>query len=97
MTVFARALMGGVCDKFGPRYSFAGVLILTAIPILGISLTFNSAGYIISRMFIGCGLATFVVCQYWCSIMFSPSVVGMANAFAGGWGNAGAALYILLR
>ena len=46
-------------------------------------------GYIIERLFIGCSLAAFVICQFWSSIMFSPTVVGMANAVAGGWGNAG--------
>jgi nitrate/nitrite transporter NarK len=33
--------------------------------------------------------ACFVCCQYWCTAMFSPNVVGTANAFAGGWGNLG--------
>lgn len=49
----------------------------------------NAAGYIVERIFIGCALASFVVCQFWSSIMFSPNVVGMSNAIAGGWGNAG--------
>jgi nitrate/nitrite transporter NarK len=33
--------------------------------------------------------ACFVCCQYWCTAMFSPNVVGTANAFSGGWGNLG--------
>lgn len=49
----------------------------------------NAIGYIMERVFIGCSLASFVVCQFWSSIMFSPNVVGMSNAIAGGWGNAG--------
>ena len=39
--------------------------------------------------FIGCGLATFVTSQVWCTQMYSKSVVGLANATAGGWGNLG--------
>ena len=27
--------------------------------------------------------------QFWCSIMFTPKIVGLANATAGGWGNLG--------
>ena len=33
--------------------------------------------------------ATFVTNQFWCSLMFSPNVVGTANATAAGWGNLG--------
>ena len=49
----------------------------------------NHISYIIVRLLIGFGLATFVCCQFWTSIMFAPQVVGMANAISGGWGNAG--------
>jgi NNP family nitrate/nitrite transporter-like MFS transporter len=41
------------------------------------------------RAVIGCGLATFVCCQVWCSQQFSKNVVGSANATAAGWGNLG--------
>lgn len=36
-------------------------------------------------------------CQYWCTAMFSPTVVGTANAFAGGWGNLGGGFTQLVR
>ena len=55
----------------------------------------GAVGYIIERLFIGCSLAAFVICQFWSSIMFSPTVVGMANAVAGGWGNAGESAILL--
>lgn len=32
----------------------------------------NSAGYLAARLFIGFSLASFVACQFWCSVMFSP-------------------------
>lgn len=41
--------------------------------------------------------ACFVCCQYWCTAMFSPNVVGTANAFAGGWGNLGGGATQLVR
>ena len=68
----------------------------TAPFVFGIAAVHTAAGYIISRFLIGWALAGFVTCQFWTSIMFSPNVVGFANALAGGWGNAGQALYILL-
>ena len=62
---------------------------LTSSFVFGISVVHNAAGYIASRLLIGIALAGFVTCQFWASMMFSPNVVGIANAIAGGWGNAG--------
>jgi len=67
----------------------------TAPFIFGIAAVHTSAGYIMSRFLIGWALAAFVTCQFWTSIMFSPNVVGFANALAGGWGNAGQLLSVL--
>jgi NNP family nitrate/nitrite transporter-like MFS transporter len=50
-----------------------------------IGLCTNAAGFIISRLFIGFSLATFVACQFWCTSMFNTKVVGTANALAAGW------------
>jgi len=41
---------------------------------------------------VSCLGSTFVVNQFWNSIMFNKSVVGTANATAGGWGNLGGGL-----
>ena len=62
---------------------------LCAIPVFCMAVVETPVGFIIERLFIGCSLAAFVICQFWSSIMFSPTVVGLANAVAGGWGNAG--------
>lgn len=50
-----------------------------------IGLCTNAAGFIVSRLFIGFSLATFVACQFWCTSMFNTKVVGSANALAAGW------------
>merc|ERR1719487_2548558 len=49
----------------------------------------SGAAFVAMRAVIGCGLATFVCCQVWCSQQFSKNVVGAANATAAGWGNLG--------
>ncbi len=71
------------------RAAYAFLLMFTAPFIFGIAAVHTAPGYIISRFLIGWALAAFVTCQFWTSIMFSPNVVGFANALAGGWGNAG--------
>ena len=69
--------------------AYGFLLAITAVPVFCMAVVEGAVGYIIERLFIGCSLAAFVICQFWSSIMFSPTVVGMANAVAGGWGNAG--------
>lgn len=46
--------------------------------------------------FIGILGATFVPTQFWATQMFSPSVVGTANAITGGWGNLGGGVTYLV-
>lgn len=71
--------------------------LLTSIATFCMATVTSSTGFIIVRMCIGFSLATFVACQFWCSVQFSVRIVGTANAVAGGWGNAGKSnLYLSL-
>lgn len=88
--IFSRIALGVVCDSFGPRYGHGVLQLLTSTATFCMAAVDNSAGFIVVRMFIGFSLATFVSCQFWCSVMFNVKIVGTANAVAGGWGNAGA-------
>ncbi len=89
MTVFARLAIGVLCDRFGPRRTFSGLLILGSLPIMLIGLSTNYMTFLIFRLAIGCVGASFVITQCHTSIMFAPSVVGTANATTAGWGNLG--------
>merc|ERR1719298_91897 len=73
----------------------AFVLLFTSPAIIGMMFVQDATGFIICRGIIGIGLASFVACQVWCSQMFSKSVVGVANATAGGWGNLGGGITTL--
>ena len=84
----SRLLLFSACDYLCAA-AFAFLLMFTAPFIFGMAAVHTAAGYIMSRFLIGWALAGFVTCQFWTSIMFSPNVVGFANALAGGWGNAG--------
>lgn len=88
-TIFCRVSMGVFCDTFGPRWGYAFLMLGVAPAVFGMATVTTPIGFLISRFFIGWGLATFVACQFWSSVMFNPRIVGIANATAGGWGNLG--------
>lgn len=88
-TVFARLVIGWLCDRFGPRRVYVGLLAIGALPVIGIGLAHGYTGFLIGRLLIGAIGAAFVITQYHTSVMFAPNVVGTANATAAGWGNLG--------
>jgi NNP family nitrate/nitrite transporter-like MFS transporter len=88
-TIMMRFVLGPLCDKFGARVLFTGVLCVASIPTALTGLVNSAAGLAILRLFIGIAGGTFVMCQYWSSRMFTKDVVGTANALCGGWGNLG--------
>jgi len=88
-TIFARLLVGYLCDKFGPRRVYSGLLALGALPVMGVGLVHGYAGFMVCRVLIGLVGASFVITQYHTSAMFAPNVVGTANATTAGWGNLG--------
>lgn len=89
ITVFARLLIGWMCDKIGPRITYSGLLILGAIPVMTIGLSNSYESFLLCRLAIGVIGASFVITQYHTSVMFAHNVVGTANATTAGWGNLG--------
>lgn len=88
-TVFARLLVGKLCDKYGPRICYTWLLMLGAIPVIAIGLIQTPLQFLICRFLIGFIGASFVITQFHTSIMFAPNIVGTANATSAGWGNLG--------
>jgi NNP family nitrate/nitrite transporter-like MFS transporter len=78
-----------MCDRIGARYTYTGLLILGALPVMFIGLSQNYAQFLIARLLIGAIGASFVITQYHTSVMFAPNIVGTANATTAGWGNLG--------
>jgi NNP family nitrate/nitrite transporter-like MFS transporter len=89
ITIVVRMAIGPMCDKFGPRLAYTWLLILGAIPVIGIAFATSYEVFLIFRLAIGAIGASFVITQFHTSMMFAPNVVGTANAAVGGWGNAG--------
>ena len=89
ITILIRLIVGPMCDRFGPRKTYTGLLLLGSIPVLGVAASQSYESFLFFRLGIGAVGASFVITQYHTSVMFGPKVVGTANAAAAGWGNAG--------
>ncbi|MCK5440942.1 MAG: MFS transporter [Maribacter sp.] len=88
-TVFARLLIGKLCDKYGPRLCYTYLLVLGAIPVILLGFVQTPLQFLSCRLFIGFIGASFVITQFHTSIMFAPNIIGTANATSAGWGNLG--------
>ena len=89
ITILVRLLVGWLCDRIGPRRTYTWLLILGSLPVMGVGLAHDYTSFLIFRLAIGAIGASFVITQYHTSVMFSPDIVGTANATAAGWGNLG--------
>lgn len=90
VTILVRLIVGPLCDRWGPRRVYAGLLVLGAIPVIAVAFSHDYLTFLLCRLGIGAVGASFVITQYHTSVMFAPNVVGTANATTAGWGNAGA-------
>jgi NNP family nitrate/nitrite transporter-like MFS transporter len=88
-TVFTRIVIGPLCDRYGPKVTMAGLLVLGAIPVLCVGLVNSWQGLVVLRAFIGILGGSFVMSQAWTTNMFKKRCIGGANAIVGGWGNLG--------
>lgn len=89
ITIFARLLIGWLCDRIGPRITYSLLLLIGSFPVMLIGLSYDYTSFLIFRLMIGVIGASFVITQYHTSVMFAPNVVGTANATSAGWGNLG--------
>lgn len=89
ITILCRLIVGKLCDKYGPRLTYTWLLLIGALPVMGIGLSHSYESFLLFRLAIGTIGASFVITQYHTSIMFAPNVVGTANATTAGWGNLG--------
>ncbi len=89
ITIFARLLIGWLCDRIGPRLTYTWLLVLGSIPVMSIGLADTYETFLLFRLGIGFIGGAFVITQYHTSVMFAPNVVGTANATSAGWGNLG--------
>jgi len=95
-TVIMRVLAGPMCDMWGARKTMILLLMLGMPGMVVLMTAQGAASFILGRFMIGLSLATFVTCQVWCSQFFERRIVGTVNATAGGWGNVGGGITLLV-
>jgi NNP family nitrate/nitrite transporter-like MFS transporter len=95
-TLLVRLVAGPACDRFGPRRTFAGCLLIGAIPTFLSGTAYSAAELYALRFFIGILGGSFVPCQVWMTGFFDKNIVGTGNAFAAGFGNAGGGITYFL-
>lgn len=88
-TLLVRLVAGPACDRYGPRLTFAGILLLGAIPTALAGTATSSTGLVVLRFFVGILGGSFIPCQVWTTGFFDKKIVGTANSLAAGFGNAG--------
>jgi NNP family nitrate/nitrite transporter-like MFS transporter len=96
ITVFARLVIGWLCDKIGPRICYSLLLIFGSLPVMFIGISQSYESFLLFRLAIGVIGASFVITQYHTSVMFAPNVVGTANATVAGWGNMGGGATLII-
>jgi len=95
-TLLVRLVAGPACDRFGPRKTFAACLLVGAIPTFLSGTAYNASELMALRFFIGILGGSFVPCQVWSTGFFDKNIVGTANAFTAGFGNAGGGITYFL-
>jgi len=88
-TLLVRLMAGPACDRYGPRYTFAACLLIGSIPTVLAGAVTSAKGLLALRFFVGILGGSFVPCQVWSTGFFDKNIVGTANSFTGGFGNAG--------
>jgi NNP family nitrate/nitrite transporter-like MFS transporter len=88
-SLLVRLVAGPACDAIGPRKTFAACLLLGALPSVLAGTIHNAMGLYFIRFFVGILGGSFVPCQVWSTGFFDKNIVGTANSFTAGLGNAG--------
>ncbi len=89
LTIPARIIIGMLVDRFGPRITYAILLIISGFLSLAFALSINFEMLAITRFLLGFVGAGFVIGIRMISEWFPAKQVGLAEGIYGGWGNFG--------
>ncbi len=89
-TIPARIIIGALLDRFGPRRTYASLLIFTLLPCLATAMAQDFNQMLWSRLLMGIVGSGFVLGIRMVAEWFPKQEIGLAQGIYGGWGNFGA-------
>ena len=95
LTIPARVLIGMLLDKYGPRLTYSGILVFSAIPCLLFASAQDFNQLVVARLLLSIVGAGFVIGIRMVAEWFPPKEIGLAEGIYGGWGNFGSAFSAL--
>lgn len=96
LTIPGRLLVGAMVDRFGPRRTFATLLVVLALPVALVGFARNFGELLALRLVVGLVGCGFVVGIRLVADWFPQRELGLAEGIYGGWGNAGAGIAALI-
>jgi MFS transporter, NNP family, nitrate/nitrite transporter len=84
-TLLVRFLAGPACDRWGPRWTYIGILAAGSIPTALSGLVRNVSGLIAIRFFVGVLGGTFVPCQVWSTGFFDKNGMWWSESLSDSW------------
>jgi NNP family nitrate/nitrite transporter-like MFS transporter len=91
LTIPARIFIGALIDRFGPRITFSGLLIVMSFPAFFFAFGNSFTQLLVARLLLSSIGAGFVIGIRMTAEWFPPKMVGRAEGFYAGWGNFGSA------
>ena len=92
-TIVARLLFGWLCDRIGPRISYALLLMVGAIPVMAIGLAQSYESFLLIRLAIGTIGASFVITFLPLAVMLgATAIVALRTGVLPKWLGWGAAV-----
>jgi len=92
LTVPARIFIGMASDHFGPRKTFAALMVIMAIPALVFAFSSGYTEMLVSRLLMSMVGAGFVIGIHMTSLWFKPRDIGFAEGVEAGLGNWGSSI-----
>ena len=91
LTIPARIIIGMLVDRFGPRHTYSGLLLISSLLCFFFAFAPNTEALLIGRFLMGFVGAGFVIGIRMIAEWFPHREVGLAEGIYGGWGNFGSA------
>ena len=92
LTMPGRVIVGMLSDRFGPRKTFTGVMLVMAIPCFVFAFSSSYTQMLVSRLLLSMVGTGFVVGIHMTSLWFKPKDIGFAQGVEAGLGNWGSSI-----